>query len=87
MTALEAVLSLARAHGLALRSPVVLRDLSNVLVHLRPAPVVARVATSTRRRARRLVPPRRRTRGNALRTPNGPLWTDFEDERLDALLG
>jgi aminoglycoside phosphotransferase (APT) family kinase protein len=29
------------------RSPVVLRDLSNVLVHLRPAPVVARVATST----------------------------------------
>lgn len=47
MTPLEAALSLARAHGLAVRSPVVLRDLSNLLVHLRPAPVVARVATST----------------------------------------
>jgi aminoglycoside phosphotransferase (APT) family kinase protein len=47
MTPFKAALSLARAHGLAVRSPVVLRDLSNLLVHLRPAPVVARVATST----------------------------------------
>jgi Phosphotransferase enzyme family len=39
--------SLARSHGLAVERPVVLRDLSNVLVHLRPAPVVARVATTT----------------------------------------
>jgi hypothetical protein len=47
VTPLEAALSLAGAHGLAVRSPLVLRDLSNLLVHLRPAPVVARVATST----------------------------------------
>jgi hypothetical protein len=47
MTPLEAALSLARAHGLPAGSPVVLRDLSNLLVHLWPAPVVARVATST----------------------------------------
>jgi Phosphotransferase enzyme family len=44
---LEAALSLARAHGLAVEEPVVLRDLSNLLVHLRPSPVVARVATTT----------------------------------------
>jgi hypothetical protein len=38
---------LAEALGLRVGEPVVLRDVSNLLVHLRPAPVVARVATST----------------------------------------
>ena len=38
---------MARSHGLIVSQPVVVRDLSNVLVHLRPAPVVARVATTT----------------------------------------
>jgi hypothetical protein len=47
MKPLEAAVSLARVHGLAVDEPVVLRDLSNLLVHLRPAPVVARVATTT----------------------------------------
>jgi thiamine kinase-like enzyme len=37
----------ARAHGLAPREPSVLGDGSNVLVHLAPAPVVARIATTT----------------------------------------
>jgi hypothetical protein len=37
----------ARAHGLAPHKPAVLADSSNVLVHLAPAPVVARVATTT----------------------------------------
>ena len=35
---------MARAHGLRVEDPVILRDQLNVLVHLRPAPVVARVA-------------------------------------------
>lgn len=39
--------TVARALGLRVTDPVVLRDVSNLLVHLRPAPVVARVATST----------------------------------------
>jgi hypothetical protein len=47
MKPLDAAVSLAGAHGLAVDEPVVLRDLSNLLVHLRPAPVVARVATTT----------------------------------------
>jgi hypothetical protein len=34
----------ARAHGLRVDEPVVLRDVTNLLVHLRPAPVVARVS-------------------------------------------
>jgi hypothetical protein len=34
----------ATAHGLRVTDPVILRDQLNVLVHLRPAPVVARVA-------------------------------------------
>ena len=36
--------AVARAHGLRVEAPVILRDQLNVLVHLRPAPVVARVA-------------------------------------------
>jgi thiamine kinase-like enzyme len=37
----------ARNHGYASANPVVLRDVANLLVHLDPHPVVARVATST----------------------------------------
>jgi phosphotransferase family enzyme len=47
--ALAAGVAVARAHGLAVRDPVLLGDGSNVLVHLRPAPLVARVATMTPR--------------------------------------
>ena len=50
--ALEAAVAVARAHGLEVVDPVILRDQLNVLVHLRPAPVVARVA-GTITRARR----------------------------------
>ncbi len=41
--AIEAAAGVARGLGLRVRDPVVLRDLTNVLVHLAPAPVVARV--------------------------------------------
>jgi hypothetical protein len=47
MKPLEPAVSLARSHGLAVENPIVLRDLSNLLVHLQPSPVVARVATTT----------------------------------------
>jgi hypothetical protein len=40
----EAAVAVAARHGVRARDPVVLRDRLNVLVHLRPAPVVARVA-------------------------------------------
>ncbi len=40
----DAAVAVARAHGLRVEEPVVLRDRLNVLVLLRPAPVVARVA-------------------------------------------
>jgi len=40
---LRAALTAGRTHGLPTSDPVVLRDLTNVIVHLRPAPVVARV--------------------------------------------
>jgi hypothetical protein len=43
MEPVTAALNSARRHGLPVDSPVVLRDLTNVLVHLAPAPVVARV--------------------------------------------
>jgi hypothetical protein len=36
-----AAVAVARRHGLAVTDPRVVRDLSNVLVHLAPAPVVA----------------------------------------------
>jgi hypothetical protein len=42
--ALTAAVAVARAHGLRCDDAVVLRDQLNVLVHLKPAPVVARVA-------------------------------------------
>jgi Phosphotransferase enzyme family len=41
--AFHAALTAARAHGLPTDDPLVVRDLTNVIVHLRPAPVVARV--------------------------------------------
>lgn len=40
-------MSLAATHGVACVDPVVLKDGSNVIVHLRPAPVVARIAART----------------------------------------
>jgi hypothetical protein len=45
--ALAAAVTVAGAHGLAVADPGVLSDGVNVVVHLRPAPVVARVATLT----------------------------------------
>lgn len=45
--AVTAATSLAAERGLPCTDPVVLHDGSNVVVHLRPAPVVARVATLT----------------------------------------
>ena len=44
---LAAALALGAAHGLPVAEPVVLKDGSNLLVHLHPAPVVVRVATFT----------------------------------------
>jgi Phosphotransferase enzyme family len=40
---LRTVVKVAREHGLHTSDPLVLRDLTNLIVHLRPAPVVARV--------------------------------------------
>jgi hypothetical protein len=45
--ALRAAVAAAEGAGLRFDRPAVLRDGSNLLVHLRPAPVVARVATRT----------------------------------------
>lgn len=43
--AVAAVVALAREHGLRVEEPAELNDLFSLMVHLRPAPVVARVAT------------------------------------------
>jgi hypothetical protein len=43
--AVAAAVALARENGLRVEEPVVLNDLFSLMVHLRPAPVVARVAT------------------------------------------
>lgn len=43
----QAAVTVATSLGVPCHSPVVLHDGSNVVVHLRPAPVVARVATLT----------------------------------------
>jgi Phosphotransferase enzyme family len=43
--AVAAAVGLARARGLRVEQPTVLNDLFSVMVHLRPAPVVARVPT------------------------------------------
>jgi hypothetical protein len=49
MDPVSAALETARRHGLPTEQPVVLRDLTNVLVHLAPAPVVARVPVTLAR--------------------------------------
>ncbi len=46
--ALDAAVAVAARHGLHSPDPVILRDQLNVLIHLRPAPVVARVAGTIR---------------------------------------
>jgi aminoglycoside phosphotransferase (APT) family kinase protein len=43
--AVDAAVSLTREHGLRVEEPTVLNDLFSLMVHLKPAPVVARVAT------------------------------------------
>jgi hypothetical protein len=45
--AVEAAVAVAATHGLRCDEPIVLAHHSNALVHLRPAPIVARVATVT----------------------------------------
>jgi hypothetical protein len=45
--ALDAAAAVATAHGLAHERAVLVQSRSNVLIHLRPAPVVARVMTGT----------------------------------------
>lgn len=45
--AVRAASEVAVAHGLSFERAIVLQDLSNVIVHLVPTPVVARVATTT----------------------------------------
>jgi hypothetical protein len=46
-SAVQAAVALAAAHGVISTDPVVMKAGSNVIVHLRPAPVVARVASRT----------------------------------------
>jgi hypothetical protein len=43
VSVVDAALAVARAHGLPTDRPRVVRDLTNVLVHLEPAPIVLRV--------------------------------------------
>jgi hypothetical protein len=45
-SAVAAAVAVGRAQGLEVEDPVVLRDAWHVLVHLRPAPVVARVSSA-----------------------------------------
>lgn len=45
--AVQAAVAVAGEHGVAWREPVIIRDHTNVLVHLAPAPVLARVSTAT----------------------------------------
>jgi hypothetical protein len=45
--AVAAAVAVARTSGLPVDDPVLLNDGANAVVHLRPAPVVARVATTT----------------------------------------
>jgi hypothetical protein len=49
LTPLDAAVALGREHGIRIDEPHILKDGSNLLVHLRPAPVVVRVATFTGR--------------------------------------
>jgi hypothetical protein len=45
MSAVDAAVAVAAAHGLRCEEPVVLREAWHVLVHLQPSPVVARVTS------------------------------------------
>ena len=45
--AVRAASEVVAAHGLSLERALVLQDLSNVIMHLVPTPMVARVATTT----------------------------------------
>src|SRR5262245_39834723 len=45
MSAVEAAVAVAEAHGVRCERPIVLREAWHVLVHLWPAPVVARVTS------------------------------------------
>jgi hypothetical protein len=45
--AVRAAVSLAATHGVVSTDPVVLKNGSNIIVHLRPTPVVARIAART----------------------------------------
>jgi hypothetical protein len=56
LTPLEAARILARDHGIRFDELVVLKDGSNLLVHLAPVPVVLRVATFTARIRREPLP-------------------------------
>ena len=47
MTAAEAAVKVAASLGVPCTDPVVLADGANLIVHLSPAPVVAKVAAST----------------------------------------
>jgi hypothetical protein len=47
--AVSAAVTVARDHGLRVDEPIILNDMVSVVVHLRPAPVVARVPTWSRR--------------------------------------
>ncbi|MGP3954467.1 phosphotransferase family protein [Nonomuraea sp. 3N208] len=46
-SAVAAAVAVAEEHGVRVREPVVLKDSFNLRIHLRPAPVVARVPTVT----------------------------------------
>ena len=45
--AVRAAKAVARSHGIRCEDAVIISDSSGILVHLRPAPVVARVAATT----------------------------------------
>jgi Phosphotransferase enzyme family len=45
MSAVDAAIAVAEAHGVRCEKPVVLREAWHVLVHLRPLPVIARVTS------------------------------------------
>lgn len=47
VAALHAAEQVAQAHGISVSDPEVVADGSNLLVHLKPAPLLARVATTT----------------------------------------
>ena len=62
--AVRAAVAVAARFTVNSTEPVVLADGANIVVHLRPAPVVAKVAAGA---------------GNLMATDRGWLWHDFED--------